>query len=165
MSSTHFSGKPTYRELGRIPLRKSFPNQSTATLPGLILGELRRWTRKGFLNPPGQFHSSSCLILLSSTLKYPLAPSSNTGAFWTPRSSFDVLRHGSPFMSFCASELENRALIYIFARQTHSAFIYRKSLEKCQTKPLITGACRAPSPLDDVAWSRFPAVPELTSPC
>jgi len=95
---------------------------------------------------------------------HPLASPTDGGACRAPRPALYFFWQGFPFMSVSASPFENCSLIYICLRQTHSASVCRKLLKKWQTKPLVAGAYRTPSALDDIGWRRLPAMPQLTFP-
>jgi hypothetical protein len=95
---------------------------------------------------------------------HPLASPTDDGACRAPRPALYFFWQGLPFMSICTSPLENCALIHIRLRQTHSASVCRKLLKKWQTQPLVAGAYRTPSALDDIRWRRLPAMSQLTFP-
>ena len=82
----------------------------------------------------------------------------------TPRPSLYFGRRGLPLMSIGALPLKNCTLIYICFRQTHSASVCRKLLEKRQTEPLVAGAYGTPSALNDIGRHCLPAMSELTVP-
>ena len=102
--------------------------------------------------------------LVRRSLNNPLTSSSNLGTDWTPRASLYFVWHSHPFMSNCTTPPESRAFVAIRLRQTHSAFVCCKLLKKLQTQPLVAGAYRTPSALDDIGRRRLPAMSQLTFP-
>ena len=118
-----------------------------------LLQSLRKW--QNFLASPH---------VLGRSFRHPLASPKDVGACRTPRPSLYFFGQCLPFMSHCASPLENGALIHVSLRQTHSASGCGNRPKERQTESPVAGTHRTPSALDDVRWRCPPVVSELTFP-
>src|ERR1700690_1362493 len=122
------------------------------------------FVKKGRLSRVRGHRSSVSLTLIGRSFRHPLASPMDVGACRTPRPSLYFFGQCLPFMSLCASPLENGALIHISLRQTHSASVCGNRAKERQTESPVAGTHRTPSALDYVRWRCPPLVSELTFP-